>query len=47
MTEQEYGTVQWAIDTLEILIESAEDMGMYEEDIDAIKMGIEALKEKL
>lgn len=42
--DAEYGTNQWAINTLEGLID--DDDYFYDEDIDAIKMGIEALKEK-
>ena len=44
MTSAEYGTIQWAIDTLQGLIEDADNSSLYDEDVDAIKMGIEALK---
>ena len=45
MTVEEYGTVKWAIDTLQELIDNAENIGLYDEDVDAIKMGIDALNE--
>lgn len=42
-----YLTLQSAIDSLQDMINNAEEMGLYDEDVDSLKWAIEIMTEKM